>query len=303
MGDEDRWTADDAEAAYSLGQFDRALDICTWLLERNPEDAEVLFTMAEAMLDMQEFEGAEEIYCDFIRLRPDSAAGYNGLGVAQFELCRFDQARRALETASELDKRIAECRMFMGYFHERRGEFDRARECFERAVDLAPDQYQVPAPLTDEELGTVADRVVKEMPRKLRDYLSASPWAIEALPPTSLLTRHMPPLSPMTLLLFLGPARDATRTRDPLAHQPAGIALYRANFAKTVSDDMDLRQAVLGSLLTEMELFLDLSPEEVEQLGLDRIFASHRANREAGISDALLAEFRNATIPPGRTLH
>lgn len=303
MPDPHDLSLEDAEESYAAGQIDQALAICEILVERDPDDVPALFLMAEALLDLDEFEGAQELYRDVLRLEPDSAGCYTGLGVALFELCHFDEARRALETANELDPRIGESRMYLGYFHERRGEFDRAQECFDRAVELAPDRYQLPQPLTDEELQETARDVIAGLPAPLQAYLGSTSWNVDYLPPTSLLTRNQPPLSPMTLCLLLGPVRDPQRTADPLAHPPQGVALFRANFEKSLREGVVLADVVRNALLAEIELFLTLSREEAAAMGLDDLYRGPEWTTQPPAMDAALEAFAAEPIPPDRTLH
>jgi len=299
----DTTRVEDAELAYSDGQFDLALELCCAVLKRDPDDVDALQLLADVLLDLHEFEAAEEVFRDLLRIRPDLPAGLCGMGVALFELCRFDEARRALESAIELDPRSAESRMYLGYFHERRGEVDKAMACFQRAVDLAPEHYQLPAPLTDEEMRAAANRAINDLPASLREYLSSAQWTIESLPSTALLRRVVPPLSPLVLCLFLGLARPPDRSGHPLDHKPRAIALYRSNFSKMVNDEIALHQSVRNAVLAEMEMFLELSAEEVEELGLHALYASGTPVAAADPASALLSEFAIAPIPPDRTLH
>lgn len=303
MPDPANSTIEDAEEAFASGLLDDALAICEALVERDPDDAAALYLMAEAMLDLDEFEGAEELFRDVLRFEHDSAGCYTGLGVALFEMCRFDEARRALETANDLDPRIGESRMYLGYFHERRGEFDKALECFESAVELAPDRYVIPQTLTDEQLQDTAREVVTQLPAPLREYLAATPWTVDFLPPTALLTRNRPPLSPLTLCLFLGPVRDPMRVEQPLSHAPLGVSLFRANFEKSLHEGVLLADVVRNALLAEVELFLNLSRDEVADLGLDSLYTGPLWATGEPAMDAARDAFEAEPIPPDRTLH
>ena len=299
----DPTTFEDAELAYSAGQLDLVLDLCVEVLRRDPDDVDTLRLLADTFLDLHEFEAAEEVFRDLLRLRPELPAGFCGLGVALFELCCFDDARRALESAIELDPRIAESRMYLGYFHERRGEAEQALACFQRAVDLAPDHYQLPIPLTDGDMRSAASHAICDLPTPLREFLSSAQWTIESLPSTALLTRALPPLSPLTLCLFLGPARHPGHGEDPLTHTPRAIALYRSNFCKLINDDIDLRQSVRNAVLAEMEMFLELSADEVDELGLHALYATGQQLAGGDPASDAFSEFAIAPIPPGRTLH
>jgi len=300
------YTIDDAEEAFADGQLEDALVICECVVEVDPTHAGALAMMGECLLDLQEFEGAAEVFADLLGLDESMPSAWNGLGVALFELSDFDGARRALETAIDLDPRIAESRMVLGYLHERRGAQVDARNCFERAVELAPDHFHLPTDISAQELRTTVREVIRALPGSLSRVLMAVDWIVEDLPSTTLLRSVHGPISPMTLCLFSGPPRDSQRTPEPLEHPPQALLLFRQNFAKTVFDERGLAEVVQYALLSEAEHFWALSREEVEALGLDGLLPNSPhcgACRAAETTDPLLEAFANEPIPPNRTLH
>ncbi len=265
---DDKTTIEDAESAYEAGQIEQALDICVQLLEADPDDADALYLAGEAMIELQEFEAAEEIFTDLLRLEPDSAGAYNGRGVALFELCRFDEARDALTQATELDPRLAESRLYLGYFHERRGEDELAAACFQRAVELDPEAFHAPVELSIDRLERARAVALGALPPAVARYLEAVEWRIEELPETTFLTRTWPPLSPLVLCLFEGELRIPEQTPLPLAHVPAAVVVFRGNFGKVAREPGDLERSFLDSLVVELEHFLDLDRAEAQSLGL-----------------------------------
>jgi tetratricopeptide (TPR) repeat protein len=268
---EARCTIEDAEDAYTDGELERTLELCEALLEADPDDTNALYLMGETMLELEEYEAAEEIFRDALGLEPESGALYNGLGVALFELCRFDQARKALNTAVEMDPRIAESRMYLGFFHERRGEFDAAREEFELAAELDPEHFHPPTALSLEEIQAAIELVMDQLPLALGNYLSGVPWRIEDVPATAMLTARRPPLSPLLTCLFAGDARDPVETPVPLDHAPDEITLFRHNFGKSVRTPAELPIALLNAVLFELEHYLSLDEAEIEALGLTEL--------------------------------
>ncbi len=286
-----RWTAEDAEDAYAEGDLERALEVCEALLEANPEEPDALYLMGEVMLELEEFEAAEEIFRDALGLEPESGALYNGLGVALFELCRFDEARKALETALDLDPRLAESRMYLGFFHERRGEFDRAQEQFQHAVSLDSEHFQLPTEISLEQLQAAIEDVIDRLPDALRGYLSGVPWSVEDVPPTATLRSRVPPLSPLLSCLIPGTPRDPVQTPMPLEHAPVEIVLFRRNLARSLQTAGELPTALLHALLFELEGYLELDDAEVEALGI-------RALLEEAAASTTLEDG-----PAGRVLH
>lgn len=287
-----RCTIDDAEDAYSDGELERTLELCEILLEADPDDTNALYLMGETMLELEEYEAAEEIFRDALGLEPESGALYNGLGVALFELCRFNQARKALDTALELDPRIAESRMYLGFFHERRGEFDAALGEYELAMDLDPEHFHAPTPLSLEEIQGAIERVMDQLPPAIGSYLSGVPWRIEDVPATATLTARRPPLSPLLTCLFEGDARDPIETPAPLDHAPAEIVLFRQNFEKSIRTPAELHTALLNAVLFELEHYLSLDEAEIKALGLAElargsVFASGAVDEDVS-SDRVL---------------
>ncbi len=264
-------TIEDAEHAYETGDLDRALEICELIIERDPDDVDALYLMGEAMLEMEEFEAAEEIFRDALRLDPESGGIHNGLGVALFELCRFDEAREALTTALELNPQLAESAIYLAYFHERRGERERAARFYRRAQEIDPEHFHAPIEVTAEVLSDVVEHVLPRLPDAVRAYVRAVPWTIEPLPTTAMLTATRPALSPLTLCLFTGPERDPTETVEPLDHLPREILVFASNFAKTVDRADDLPGVVLRAIVEELSHFLALDAAETEALGLERV--------------------------------
>ncbi len=265
---EERPTIEDAELAFEAGQLEQVLEVCEGLLEANPDDVDALYLLGEAMLELEEFEAAHEIFGDLLQVEPDAAGAYNGLGVALFELCRFDEARDALTQASDLDPRLGEARLYLGYFHERRGETELAEACYQRAVEIDPESFHVPRPLGIDRVERALDGALMGLPPRVREFLTSVEWRIDNLPETAVLRRSNPPASPLLLCLFAGPLRQPEQTPKPLDHAPESITLYAGNLPKVLRDPADLPRLVADAVLAELERFLDLDRAEAEALGL-----------------------------------
>lgn len=276
---------EDAEAAYEAGDLDQTLEICEELLQRDATHVDALYLLGEAMLELEEFEAANEIFHDVLRFDPESAGGYNGIGIAQFELCKFDEARAALETSVELNPRLPESQMYLGYFHERRGEVEQAQDCFRQAIELNGDQFHIPIEVTTEVMMDAMERVLHKLSNPLKTYLLSIPWEIEALPTTAMLLQSYPPMSPLTLCVFRGEPRDPMRVTRPLDHRPDEIRLFAANFGKTVEDTSELPPMLLKAVIHELVHFLDLDAAEGESLGLDALFEQLEENSVSGWFD------------------
>ncbi len=285
---EERPTIEDAELAFEAGLLEQVLEVCEGLLEADPDDVDALYLLGEAMLELEEFEAAHEIFADLLTLEPDAGGAYNGLGVALFELCRFEEARDALSQATELDPRLAEARLYLGYFHERRGESAAADACYQRAVELDPESFHVPRPLTIEQVERALDQAMRSLPERVEAYLTSVEWRIDNLPETSVLRRSIPPASPLVLCLFEGAQRTAEQMPDPLLHTPESVTLYAGNLPKMLRDPSDLPRLVADAVLAELERFLDLDRAEAEALGL--------LGAGVGLPDP-------DSTPPGRVLH
>ena len=209
----------------------------------------------------------------------DSSARYER-GVALFELCRFDEARRAFMKVLEVEPEHAHAQFHLGLIHERTGDDDTAAVRFAKASRDDPKSFPPVPRVSAAEFGARVRRVMMALPSDVRRDLTGITVDMAELPTLDDLTAELPPLSPTILGLFRGlplgrddgseagpPAaarggrgRKARAAGGPsISGNPASyatperaIVLYRRNILRSVQTSDELDRAIERTLLHEV---------------------------------------------------
>jgi Flp pilus assembly protein TadD/predicted Zn-dependent protease with MMP-like domain len=209
----------------------------------------------------------------------DSSARYER-GVALFELCRFDEARRAFERVLEVEPDHAHAQFHLGLIHERAGEDDSAAIRFAEASRDDPKSFPPVPRISSAEFGARVRRVMASLPSDVRRDLAGISVDTAELPTLEDLTAELPPLSPTILGLFRGlplGRDDAPDSGTPAVarggrgRKPRGsggasasgnpasfatperaIVLYRRNILRSVQSVDELDRAIERTLLHEV---------------------------------------------------
>jgi tetratricopeptide (TPR) repeat protein len=189
-------------------------------------------------------------------------------GVALYELCRFEDARRALEKALLLAPDDAWTLHQLGLVLERTGGHARAVELFARARALAPTDFHPEVPVDGVWFDTEVKAVLAALPPAEQRALAAVPLEIVDLPAADDLLAVDPPLSPSILGLFRGPPENepCTNADGPRCRS---IVIYRRNLVRFARDRGELTDQVRVTLLHELGHLHGESDDELRARGLD----------------------------------
>jgi tetratricopeptide (TPR) repeat protein len=189
-------------------------------------------------------------------------------GVALFELCRFDDARRAFERALALAPDNPWALHQLGLVAEQRGDAARAERLFARARALDPRTFAPELPVDDRAFRAQVQRAMGELSPEDRAALAAVPIEIRDLPDAADLLAVDPPLSPTILGLFRGPPEgepcapgDGPRCRS--------IVFYRKNLARFAHDRAGLEEQIRITLLHELGHLRGEDDDELRDRGLE----------------------------------
>ena len=148
-----------AEAHLEMGQLDEALDAIQQELKLAPRDNEAHLLLGRIQLQRKAYQEAMDAYSKALELRPKDSRCYFGLSNAAARLGQAGKAAeyqatfealRAAEDAAAQDKRrateviapagptLAETLVDAGRTYYEHEEFEQARSCWRRAVELAP---------------------------------------------------------------------------------------------------------------------------------------------------------------------
>jgi predicted Zn-dependent protease with MMP-like domain len=200
---------------------------------------------------------------------PDSVDVLLEQGIALYELCRLDDARKVLLRAERCDPDEPWTQHHLGLLAELRGEKDEARRRFARARRLAPDEFPKPIALTPEAFDRAVEDALARLPEQVRRYLSNVAISVEDLPSPDDLLAADPPLSPSILGLFRGPPYGRNDAVDPWTHLPSSIALFQRNLERFARSRADLIEQIGITLVHEVGHFLGLDEDELYLRGLD----------------------------------
>ena len=185
-------------------------------------------------------------------------------------LGQHDRARaltQAVIDNHEDEEAIADAWYVKGLIEEAAGDEAAKRKAWLRVYDL--DQKGVEATedlMADEdEVLTIAEAAVEELPAKARKLLKNVPILIDKLPTREEVSDG---LDPRLLGLFRGTPMPENET---LGAGPGltQIVLYRHNLQRVAPDDASLAEEVRTTLLHETGHFFGLDEEELEAMGLD----------------------------------
>ncbi|HYG70017.1 MAG TPA: metallopeptidase family protein, partial [Anaeromyxobacteraceae bacterium] len=189
-------------------------------------------------------------------------------GVALYELCRFEEARRALEQALVLAPDDAWTLHQLGLVLERTGAPARAEELFARARALAPADFRPDLPVDRDAFAAEVKAAVAALPDPEQRALAVVPLEVVDLPDSDDLLAVDPPLSPSILGLFRGPPENepCTEADGPRCRS---IVIYRRNLVRFAKDRRELTDQVRVTLLHELGHLRGESDDELRARGLD----------------------------------
>ncbi len=125
------------------GEYQRAIELYTQSIEAFPT-AEAFTFRGWSFSFLGDYERAIAECKEAIRVDADFGNPYNDIGAYLIEQGQFSEALPWLEKATKATRYESYCYPWfnMGRVYERRYQWDKARECYERALMENPD-YQV----------------------------------------------------------------------------------------------------------------------------------------------------------------
>jgi predicted Zn-dependent protease with MMP-like domain/Flp pilus assembly protein TadD len=201
-------------------------------------------------------------------LRPDDLDARYERGVALYELCRFADARKALEEVRKKAPDDPWAVHYLGLIAERDGDEKKAQLLLARAEELSPDDFKHAVALDGDGFTLEVRSALDSLPTKELKALETVPVQVEDLPAVEDLTAVDPPLSPSILGLFRGPPErescDAT-DGDPCR----SIVFYRKNLLRFAKDRKELAEQVRVTLLHELGHLHGEDDDDLRQRGLE----------------------------------
>lgn len=127
-------------ALLMLGQIDRAIEVYSYAIERNPYAVHIYNNRGEAYRIKNEIDRAIEDYTEAIKLDLELVEAYNNRGVAYRNKGEIDKAILDYNRAIELNPNYAEAFVNRGTAYDSKGDFDQAIANYNKALTLNPDE-------------------------------------------------------------------------------------------------------------------------------------------------------------------
>lgn len=256
-----------------MGEYELALEHCDRLLAAEGDlprpdkgmEAEIYYLKSKALFYTDDLEGALFLARRALRKGGDQAIYRSFEGQILFELGRFEEARRPLETGAAMEPDAAQTHFHLALVLERLGEKEEAVRRFERASQIEPEQFPVPLEMSDEEFERAAAEAMADLPRSIREYVENVPVLIEDWPSAELVGDES--VSPTILGIFLG----VPRTQAATTAQPSDldrVILFKRNLETHCRDRDELIHEIQTTVKHEIGHYLGLDEDDLERLGL-----------------------------------
>jgi predicted Zn-dependent protease with MMP-like domain/Tfp pilus assembly protein PilF len=229
---------------------------------------DVLLSLSDCRAADHDPMGALDAAEEAVQLVPDDAMARLARAAALFDLCRLEEAEKAVAQALDREPRLADAYWLRGRLLTVRGDEKGATRALERAVSIEPERFFTPFKVSEDDFARVMEESLAALPDQVRAYLKNVVICVEDLPDMERLRLSDPPLSPGCLGLYEGTPPALASGDDPWAHFPNHITLFRKNIELSAGTEEDLHEAIATTLLHEVGHYLGLDEDDLDERGL-----------------------------------
>jgi tetratricopeptide (TPR) repeat protein len=158
------------------GDYAHAEGLCRALLQKHPNDVNVLGLRGAVLIKLNRFAEAEKALRQAIRLAPTFAKPHEDLGFALLELNRPAEAADALRNAVRLDPELEWAHLNLGKALARLGFGKEADDAFEKSFSLNPERKKLAHAAEHHKEGRL-----EEAERLYREVLRDNPRHVDAM--------------------------------------------------------------------------------------------------------------------------
>jgi tetratricopeptide (TPR) repeat protein len=255
---------DEAAALLDAGRHHDALQLCDRAAVMGEEARyHAAILRGDVLLDMGDPSGALSSYETVADPDEDDPEVDCARGIAFFELGQFAEAENALRSALRGDRDLAEAYYTLGLIAEIQGNGQEV-ELFRRARKLDPESFPQRALMSRQAFEAVVDEAVTALPEGIKAALGSLPLIIAELPHPDDVRHAEPPLSPLSMGMYVGPPPNLRDTVMDLpdAQQPA-MVLFKRNLERAATDRGELVEEVRRTVMHELGSAMGLSDEEI----------------------------------------
>ncbi|MFH0991012.1 MAG: tetratricopeptide repeat protein [bacterium] len=126
------------ELLIRRGAFQEAITFLTQALEADPKSWICHYLLGVAYAKLQLWKASYDEFAIAIEIDPNEPRAWQMCGEVLLSIQRLDEAERYLHRALELNPMLTDAVVDVGYLFLKRGDLQRARDCFEQALLLEP---------------------------------------------------------------------------------------------------------------------------------------------------------------------
>jgi predicted Zn-dependent protease with MMP-like domain/uncharacterized protein HemY len=253
---------------FELGDAEAALETLDGALEFIDEEAdliEAILVRVEALIATDDREGARAALNELSTSAIDDADLALQLGSLALDAEDLVTAARWIEIAQRDASLEADALHLLGRVHEAGKKRSAMIEAWQRVLVLdakskAPEGTPT---ISDDELETLVQAVLEELPADVRDKLANVPILVDALPGKDLVADG---LDPRMLGVFQGTPMPEGGDGAPSV---TNIVLYKQNLERSSANKDQLAAEVRITVLHETAHYFGLDEDDLEKLGLD----------------------------------
>jgi tetratricopeptide (TPR) repeat protein/glycosyltransferase involved in cell wall biosynthesis len=125
--------------AYFKGQSKEAENYCKQVLQKEPNNADILHLLGVILHQKGNNKIAIELIKQALSLKPKEHTFYNNLGTVYQEEEMFAEALQCYDRALEILPNDVLLMNNIGNAYKKQGKFDEAKKCYDRAIELKPE--------------------------------------------------------------------------------------------------------------------------------------------------------------------
>ncbi len=124
---------------FSRGRYQEAAKLFRDATAAKPRDVEAQDYLGQALLRLDDYAGAEQVYANLLTEFPTSARGFVGLGLSQIKLGKYQNALANLAAAETLSPDDPLIYYYQGLAYQGLKAYELSPPLFARAIKLSPD--------------------------------------------------------------------------------------------------------------------------------------------------------------------
>lgn len=124
------------------GRLEESVRMCNEVLNEKLDDPEAIFLFGRNMISAGKYGIAHTLYMQFLRLKPNVAAGWNNLGYCYQEAGMMDEAERCFRRTLKLEADDSTALTNLGLIHLNRCETQAAIEYGLKSLKLNPESHK-----------------------------------------------------------------------------------------------------------------------------------------------------------------